>query len=89
MNHEVLILCFTLATIPILWLSMSWIKSPIMDDAFWKRREEAQFKRIMAGLPYSVHLWKKLFESVRDNKPEHEQNKCAQDVYDYLRLLAQ
>jgi hypothetical protein len=88
MNHDVLIMIFILATIlfllPITWLS----KYQIMDDAFWKRREEAHLKRIMAMLPHSIYLWKNLLEGFQNNVSEDEKNKLAKEVSDYIKIMA-
>jgi hypothetical protein len=92
MNHDVLIAVLMLVTLPPLILLMAWSKSGIVDihsDAFWERRLKIKQARIMAMVPHAVQLWLNLLEAVRDNKPKEEQEKCAKEVSDYIKLMAE
>jgi hypothetical protein len=86
MNHDALMAVFMLVTIPPLLVIM-WCNKKRLQGIDWERSRKIKEVRIMVMLPHSVQLWRNLLESVRDDKPEEEQTKCAKEVYDYIKLM--
>jgi hypothetical protein len=93
MNHDIFMVLFMLATIPLFFVLMYWSKSKTgwtkqQQNEFWERRLEIRTRRLMAMLPHSIQLWRNLLLAVQDKEPEDAIKKKAKEVADYIKLMA-